>query len=61
MSTSLIALLRKQLPSHLRRFPAHGGPLPQRRRQLIARGASKAATVDELAFAIQTANAKPWL
>ncbi|WP_404992108.1 hypothetical protein [Cupriavidus pauculus] len=57
MSTSLIALLRKQLPS------IYGEHLPDDIRYRGADGhdfvvALDAATVDELAFAIQTANAE---
>ena len=57
MSTSLIALLRKQLPS------IYGDPLPTEIHYRNADGnliavALEAATVDELAFAIQTANAE---
>lgn len=57
MSTSLIASLRKQLPS------IYGEHLPDDIRYRDADGhdvvvALDAATVDELAFAIQTANAE---
>ena len=57
MSTSLIALLRKQLPS------IYGEHLPDEIRYRGTDGrdvivALDAATVDELAFAIQTANAE---
>ena len=57
MSTSLIASLRKQLPS------IYGEYLPDDIRYRDADGhdvvvALDAATVDELAFAIQTANAE---
>jgi len=57
MSTSLIALLRKQLPS------IYGDSLPTEVHYRNADGnliavALEAATVDELAFAIQTANAE---
>lgn len=57
MSTSLIASLRKQLPS------IYGDHLPDDIRYRDADGhdvvvALDAATVDELAFAIQTANAE---
>ena len=57
MSTSLIALLRKQLPS------IYGDSLPTEIHYRNADGnliavALEAATVDELAFAIQTANAE---
>ena len=57
MSTSLIALLRKQLPS------IFGESLPTDIHYRNADGnvvavALEAATVDELAFAIQTANAE---
>ncbi|SCK61269.1 hypothetical protein VAR608DRAFT_7027 [Variovorax sp. HW608] len=57
MSTSLIALLRKQLPS------IYGEHLPDDIRYRGTDGhdvvvALDAATVDELAFAIQTANAE---
>ena len=57
MSTSLIALLRKQLPS------IYGEYLPDDIRYRDADGhdvvvALDAATVDELAFAIQTASAE---
>ena len=57
MSTSLIALLRKQLPS------IYGDSLPTEIHYRNANGnliavALEAATVDELAFAIQTANAE---
>ena len=57
MSTSLIASLRKQLPS------IYGEHLPDDIRYPGADGqdvvvALDAATVDELAFAIQTANAE---
>ena len=57
MSTSLIALLRKQLPS------IYGDSLPTDIHYRNADGnlvavALDAATVDELAFAIQTANAE---
>ena len=57
MSTSLIALLRKQLPS------IFGESLPTDIHYRNADGnvvavALDAATVDELAFAIQTANAE---
>jgi hypothetical protein len=57
MSTSLIASLRKQLPS------IYGEHLPNEIRYRGADGhdvvvALDAATVDELAFAIQTANAE---
>jgi outer membrane murein-binding lipoprotein Lpp len=57
MSASLIALLRKQLPS------IYGDSLPTEIHyrnadgNLVAVGL-EAATVDELAFAIQTANAE---
>ena len=55
MSTSLIALLRKQLPS------IYGDSLPTEVHYRNADGnliavALEAATVDELAFAIQTAS-----
>ena len=57
MSTSLIASLRKQLPS------IYGKSLPTDIHYRNAEGnvvvvALDAATVDELAFAIQTANAE---
>ena len=57
MSTSLIALLRKQLPS------IYGESLPTEVHYRNADGnliavALEAATVDELAFAIQTASAE---
>ena len=57
MSTSLIALLRKQLPS------IYGESLPTDIHYRNADGnvvavALEAATVDELAFAIQTASAE---
>lgn len=57
MSTSLITLLRKQLPS------IYGDSLPTEIHYRNADGnliavALEAATVDELAFAIQTANAE---
>ena len=57
MSTNLIQSLRKQLPSH---YAEH---LPDELRYRCADGqevivALDAATVDELAFAIQTANAE---
>lgn len=57
MSTSLIALLRKQLPS------IYGDSRPTEVHYRNADGnliavALEAATVDELAFAIQTANAE---
>ena len=57
MSANLIALLRKQLPS------IYGDSLPTEVHYRNADGnliavALEAATVDELAFAIQTANAE---
>ena len=57
MSANLIALLRKQLPS------IYGDSLPTEIHYRNADGnliavALEAATVDELAFAIQTANAE---
>ncbi|AOS78325.1 MULTISPECIES: hypothetical protein [Hydrogenophaga] len=57
MSTSLIALLREQLPS------IYGDSLPREIHYRNADGnliavALEVATVDELAFAIQTANAE---